>query len=58
MVIADFDVARPFLLFRPLKTYSPSLVNTNAELPYSVAAQRLKAVTGQEHQVDSIYRRL
>jgi hypothetical protein len=37
MVIANLNVARPILLLRPLETYTPLLVDANAELPFAVA---------------------
>ncbi len=53
MVIANLDVEWLVVSLRPLKTYTPLPVDANAELPTSVAAQCLKAIAGQQHQVDS-----
>jgi hypothetical protein len=41
-----------------LKTHTPLLIDANAELPLAIAAQRLKSIAGQEHQVASADRRL
>jgi hypothetical protein len=47
MVIANLDIERLVLPLRPLKTDTPLPVNANAELPFPVTAQRLKAIAGE-----------
>jgi hypothetical protein len=58
MVAANLNAERPNSVVRPLETYPPLLVDTDAELSLPVAAQRFKAIAGQEHQVVSADRSL
>jgi len=46
------------MIFRPLKANTPLPVDTNAELPLAIAAERFKSVAGQEHQIVLVDRRL
>jgi hypothetical protein len=57
MVIGNFDVARPVIIVRPLEAHPPLPIDPDAELPVPVAAQRLKSIAGQKHQVASANRR-
>src|ERR1035437_2890409 len=58
MIIANLNVERPVNFLRPLETHAPLLVDANAELSFTVAAQGLKAIAGQQPQVASADRRL
>src|ERR1700694_770033 len=51
MIIHNFNVKGMLCAFRPFKTKSPLLVDTDAELPVPVAAERFKVITGQEAQI-------
>ena len=50
MVIDDFDVAWALRVRGPGETDPPSVVDANAELTAAFAAQRLEAITRQQHQ--------
>lgn len=51
MIVRNLDVERLLVVVRPLKANTPLLVDPNAELPPASAAECLKAIAGQLHQI-------
>ena len=49
MVIRDLNIER--VTVAPFETNSPLFINSDAVLPYTVAAQLLKSVCGRDSQV-------
>jgi len=51
VVVGDLDVEGPGFRVRQLKTHPPLLVDADAELAFSVPAQRFEAVAREVHQI-------
>ena len=51
MVICDFDAEGLGLGLGPFKAYPPLLVDADAELSLTVAAQCFKAIARKQHQI-------
>ncbi len=51
VVIDDLNIYRTGRSFRPLKAYSPLVVDANAVLAFAIASQGLKAVAWQGRKV-------
>jgi hypothetical protein len=58
MIIDNFDVVRPKIAFFPGKTNAPLPVYRNAVLPIPVAAQGLKPIRPEPHQIIPRLRRV
>ena len=51
MVVNNLNVRRSWCSVRPLKTDPPLIIDSNAELPLTIAGQRFKVIAGQDDKV-------
>lgn len=56
MIINNLNI--PGLVISPYKTNAPLIVDTNAALSFSIAAQRFQTITGRSAQIVQPYGRI